>query len=95
MLNTLVSCKALPISHALVEGVVASESCELLEWALGVCDKVSDKALIRAAQSVDLEPLKLLYTKVNEARWREFYPKLLCKATCADMTGWIESTNIW
>lgn len=95
MLNTLVSCKVLPVSPALVEGVVASESCELVEWALEVCDIVSDETLFRAAELFDHEPLKLLYTKVHDAQWRKVYPKLLCKAACDDVKGWIKSTKTW
>lgn len=93
MFNTLVSCKVLPVSPALVQGVVASESCELIEWALGVCDKISDETLFRADELFDQEPLKLLYTKVDETRWRKVYPNLLYKATCDDVKGWIESTR--
>lgn len=95
MLNTLVSCKVLPASPALVEGVVASGSCELIEWALGVCDKISDETLFGAAELFDQEPLKLLYTKVDETRWRNVYPNLLRKATCGDVKSWIESTKTW
>lgn len=31
--------------------------------------------------------------KVDETRWRKVYPKLLYKATCDDVKGWIESTK--
>lgn len=95
MLDTLVSCKVLPVSPALVQGVVASGSCELIEWALGVCDKISGETLLRAAELFDQEPLKLLYTKVDETRWRNVYPNLLRKATFVDVKGWIESTKTW
>lgn len=96
MLDSLISCKILPTSPSLVEGVIsASNSCELLEWALGICGTISDTALIDAVETSMIPFLKIVYTKVDEERWKKIYPKLLQEADCDEVREWVESTKTW
>lgn len=95
MRDFLVKSGVLPPTPNLVEGIVLTESCDLLEWALGVCDQVSENALYAAASLESHAPLMLLYTKVDEDSWKKAYPGMWSRAGCDEMKVRIEKTKTW
>lgn len=95
VLNLLLSARVVPVSPAIGESVVSSGSCRMLQWAFEICGTFSDEALYEAAGMEDCSPLKLLYTRVDDARWKRVYPGLLSVAIADDVEEWIESTRYW
>lgn len=98
VIKYLVSSKIVEVSPTLVERVMclSDEMYEIVEWCLGVCgDEFRDQALTEAAENMDPDVLNLLYTRVDEERWKRVYPTMLGSAHCEEVTEWILTTKTW